>query len=195
MTTHHRLRASSMLTSLALLYTPLPALSEDLIIDNGESPELTSPGTVFDRVAVGNLNPDQSLTVSGLGQVLSTELGIGLSPESDNNIVTVTGPDARWHVDGDGGESLLEGGVFVGYEGSGNQLVVLDGARIAANAVTVAFFGSSTGNSIRVAGKGSELSVADGLMLGQLNGGNTLLVEDGALPVGLRMGCRWVRLY
>ena len=180
MTTHPRLLATTMLSGLAVLSTPLPVMAEDLIVDDGEPVAITTPGVVYNSVVAGYANSGQSLTVSGSGQVRSSDLVVGYRPEASDNVVTVAGPEARWHIDGDSGSSLVGGGLFLGYDSSGNQLVVRDGGRIDANAVTVAFHETSTGNSVRVAGEGSVLSVADGFLLGQINGGNTLLVENGA---------------
>ena len=174
MTTHQRLLATTVLTGLTLLAPATAAFAADLVIDDGDPVLITTPGN-YGVVKVGVDNPGQSLTISGDGQVTSGSGEIGLNAGSDDNSVTVTGANAAWSVDDEG--------IYVGWTGSGNRLDILDGANVQAGIVTLGYDGTSAGNILRVAGNGSRLSVGDGLVVGQINDGNKLLIEGGGSVV------------
>jgi fibronectin-binding autotransporter adhesin len=99
---------------------------------------------------------------------------LGVLPASRSNSVTLAGSSSRW---------WLGDGVLVGDGGSGNRLVVRDGASLIT--ASISYFGddtTSTNNEAVVTGPGSSWFTADyGLRVGYEGPNNRLLVSDGGM--------------
>ncbi len=186
MTTHHRLLATTVLTSLALLSSAPPGFAaSDLVLENSPAATITTT-EVYRYVNVGITSSGQSLTVSDGGNLTSEYLDIGYNFGSDNNSVTVTGANSQLYS---------SDGLSVGLDGNGNSLTVRDGGSLKNG--TKAFLGlwESYGNHVDVIGPGSswsidgDLDIAPSVSPGVLAAesteidiplGNYVLVKDGA---------------
>jgi T5SS/PEP-CTERM-associated repeat protein len=102
------------------------------------------------------------------------EAALGRDATSHSNSVTLAGSGSRW---------WLGDGVLVGDGGSGNRLVVRDGASLVTTSIS--YFGddtTSTNNEAVVTGPGSSWFTADyGLRVGYEGPNNRLLVSDGGV--------------
>ncbi len=71
------------------------------------------------------------------------------------------------------------GGLYVGYAGSGNSLLISDGGRVENTDGHIGYGESANGNSVTVSGYGSVLDNSGNLSVGYNGSGNTLRIEDG----------------
>jgi len=104
------------------------------------------------ELSVGGAGASNSMTISGGGNVTSTEGFIGRDIISSNNTVTVTGTNSTW---------TNNGTLYVGYQGSNNTLAVANSGTVTASSISIAsqagsggtlnigtFGGSDTGGTI-----------------------------------------------
>jgi fibronectin-binding autotransporter adhesin len=129
-----------------------------------------------DDFYVGQSGAGNQLLVSN-GGLLTTSgfVSIGDNASSISNRATLTGAGSRW---------LLGDGALVGYSGSGNRLVVSNGAALVT--ASISYFGfnvSSSNNEAVVTGPGTiwTNSFNFGLRVGNNGANNRLLVGDGGL--------------
>ncbi len=120
---------------------------------------------------VGYEGQGNSLTISGGGTVASDYYGyIGVGPGASSNTVLVT----------DGGTWTNSVGLYVGYAGSGNRLVISNGGTVE-NFYTpeIGTTSSSRSNSVLVTGAASLFT--NGWIMNVGNGGsdNSMVVADG----------------
>lgn len=99
---------------------------------------------------------------------LATTSYLGHTGNSSNNLVVVTGPGSVWS----------NGSVYVGYQGSGNQVLVTNQGKVYGG-VSVGFYGSN--NAVVITGNDSSWkSVNGGLSVGYYGTGNEWRLENGA---------------
>ncbi|HEY6170010.1 MAG TPA: hypothetical protein VI454_18370, partial [Verrucomicrobiae bacterium] len=104
------------------------------------------------------------------GASVSNVIGfIGLNGVSSNNVVEVNGSNSTWTSGGD---------LNVGFDGSGNTLLITNGGRVA-NSVNAEIGCRGTGNRVIVTGSNSAWNDSGGLTLGFMGLSNTLLISNG----------------
>ena len=127
-------------------------------------------------VYVGFSGSGNSLVVGNGGVVASFAGFVGLNGNASNNSVVVTGSGSAWRNSvnlsiGDGG-------------GSGNSLVISDGAMVVSSGGEVGGgFSTANDNSALVAGIGSIWSNASSLSVGVGGSDNSLIVSNGGVVV------------
>ena len=106
---------------------------------------------------VGGRSSGNSLTV-GAGAALNTSRGsgtntfkIGESAGSNNNSVTISGPNARW---------VSSNTNYIGEAGNGNSLIISNGAQARGEKYLVGTGANASGNSITVDGLNSSIATA-----------------------------------
>lgn len=123
------------------------------------------------RVAV----QDGATLVTG-DQYANVDSVIGMASTAHSNSVAITGEGSGWK----NWDNLT-----VGYQGSGNALMVTNGGFVEnLGDVQVAEREGSSNNLVRVAGNGSELDIRNSLYLGERGSGNQLEVLDGGQVSG-----------
>jgi len=127
-----------------------------------------------------------SVTISNGGRVENNSgYGfIGYAATASNNSVTVTGTNSRW-------SNSPSFGFYVGYQSSGNNLVISNGGGVNSTAAGIGDAVTSSNNSVLVTGAGSFWSNSGSMTLGNLGAGNSLVISDGARVVsssGLSLG-------
>lgn len=143
---------------------------------NSNSVFLTDPGTrltVTDSFFVGSNGPSSRLTIANGGMASNNTATIGSQISSSNNLALVTGAGSVWSN---------RGFLTVGAVGSGNRLVISNGAMVA-NVVGGGVIGSSSSsnNEAVVTGPGSLWSIATNhLSVGSIASGNRLVISNGA---------------
>jgi T5SS/PEP-CTERM-associated repeat protein len=144
---------------------------------NGNAGTVTDPGSVWNSASdlyIGYYGSGNSLTITNGAAVLTQgTAGIGWWPSNVNNVVTVSGNGAQW---------LISGTLYVGYPGTGNQLVINPGGTVAASG---AFIGED------------YVTLANNNVL-QVSGGNLFVTNSagtGQLTVGLSTGPASLLLY
>jgi len=128
---------------------------------------------------VGFDGSGNSLTISNgaIVSVVGSSYGtaIGLNSGSSGNSVTVTGTN-----------SLLTNGsdLYVGYDGSGNNLTISNGATVSVvgnnDGTAIGFNNDSLSNSVTVTGTNSLLTNGSDLYVGNAGSGNSLTISNGA---------------
>jgi outer membrane autotransporter protein len=146
----------------------------DLTIYAGNRLDLNNGGTFsinndFNASMIGfNFNSGGTLEVGGELTGMDAEI-------EDQRTVIMNGSNAVWNL----GVLNLD----VGYNTSGNKLVVTNGGQVIANDVLAGFGTSSSGNRIIVTGEGSKLTTPGGgvgVAVGHYGSDNHMVVEDGA---------------
>ncbi|HUK81169.1 MAG TPA: hypothetical protein VLZ12_00905 [Verrucomicrobiae bacterium] len=95
---------------------------------------------------------------------------IGLQANASNNSAIATGSNSVWKCSNQ---------LAVGWYGSGNTLIVSNGATVQTLACHVAYQNSSSNNSIIVTGEGSILETPFNVNVGDCGQGNHLVISDG----------------
>ena len=143
--------------------------SNNLLLVTGSGSIWSSSGGLF----VGESGSGNRLVVSNGGVVHSGNygyLGYNFSSGGNSNTAVVTGPGSVWNM----------GTLSVGNTGSGNLLVVSNGALVAVSGAS-AIIGESlaSGSGAIVTGTGSLLTVGDTLTVGAGGSGHWLVVSNG----------------
>jgi fibronectin-binding autotransporter adhesin len=125
----------------------------------------TNTGTL----TVGYSGSGNTLEISDGAMVQSRVGFIGFDENASDNNVTVTGADSTW---------TNSGFLFVGASGSGNGLVISDGANVANTGASIGNETSSTNNTVLVAD--ATWTNAGNLVVGQNGSGNSLVISNGA---------------
>jgi len=133
-----------------------------------------------------------SLLISSGGVVSDSNAVIANATNFFNNSVTVTGSNSFWSNSG-----FIDLGVL----GSGNSLVISNGASVVATgiietngttdgplavATTLGDSNASSNNSVLITGSGSSMTNAGRLRIGYYGSGNSVSVTDGAQLIGTR---------
>ena len=96
---------------------------------------------------------------------------IGYSAGANSNSALVTGSDSRWTSSGD---------LFVGFNGSGNSMVISNGGSISNAQVNyggvLGASAASSNNSVSVTGSGSAWNSSGDLVVGASGSGNSMTV-------------------
>jgi len=130
------------------------------------------------NLTVGYNGSGNSLVITNGGTVInqgksSTGGVLGMNTNSSNNSVTVTGAGSQWISTSD-----LE----IGYNGSGNSLVISNGGSVSNTQVNfggvIGWGASSSNNSVLVTGAGSTWSNSGNLTIGY-SGNGTLTIANG----------------
>ena len=136
---------------------------------------VTGTGSLWSNRAnlyVGNYTSKNKLVVSDGGVVANADGVIGIDFNSSSNLAMVTGPGSLW---------TNRGYLWVGYFGTGNQLLVSDGGVVAnANGMIGSQFGSSSNLAV-VTGTGSRWHNSEDLYVGFEGSGNQLVVSNGGM--------------
>jgi T5SS/PEP-CTERM-associated repeat protein/autotransporter-associated beta strand protein len=139
-----------------------------------DSNSLLTTGTL----QLGRNGSSNSLVITNGGEVsVAGDFYIGFINTSSNNTVLVTGSGSAWT----NGQNLQ-----VGYEGSGNSLVISNGGEgnVGGNSYIGREAGSSN-NSVLVTGAGSRWTTTADLFVGNSGFGNSLVVSnEGTVSVG-----------
>jgi len=128
-------------------------------------------------IAIGENGSGNQLTITNGGHLNSVGGYIGDGIQADSNEVIVTGSDSVWN---NGNNNYL----IVGNGGSGNQLLILDGAQVISN--TRLFVGGNLGdyqgsnNTLMVSGVNSLFTTSASLFVGS-GPGNKLVISNGAM--------------
>jgi len=159
-------------TNSASWSNTLPNSGTDVTIDNGGTSRLNGVGAAL-NLALGYNNSSNSLQITNGGALnVNGSTAIGDNASSTRNAVLVDGAG--------GGATWTNGsGLFVGYNGASNSLIVTNGASVQ-NALFVEGFNStSSNNSVVVTGTNSVLASSADLYVGQGGSGNSLLISNG----------------
>jgi T5SS/PEP-CTERM-associated repeat protein/autotransporter-associated beta strand protein len=139
---------------------------------------VTGTGSVWTNsglFGVGVAGSGNSLVISNGGTVAAPSSAIGAYASSSNNNVLVTGANSLWTSDNE---------FLVGYEGSGNSLVISNGgAVVASSGAIIGASGTSSNNSVLVTGADSLLYGSSGLFFGYGGSDNSLVISDGGTVV------------
>jgi T5SS/PEP-CTERM-associated repeat protein/autotransporter-associated beta strand protein len=124
---------------------------------------------------VGYTGSGNSLIISNVGTVSSAITYIGANETSSNNRVVVTGSGSLWTNSSD---------LYVGYNGSHNQLVITNGGNMAVLGdifgMAIGAGSSSSNNSALVTGIESLLTNDRNFNVGYSGSYNSLVISDGA---------------
>lgn len=118
---------------------------------------------------VGNYGSSNAITISNGGTVINQTGTIGENGGS-NNIATVTGSGSLWSNSAN---------LYVGHVGSGNSLIIEDGASVVNQSAYIGSWSVSSNNSVLVNGTGSQWKNNGNLTVGEAGSG-TLTVGNGA---------------
>jgi T5SS/PEP-CTERM-associated repeat protein len=146
----------------------------NMVLVTGSGSVWTNSGPFW----IGYSGSGNSLVISNGGQVFANytiidgdllipAAFVGGNVGSTSNTVVVTGGGSVWSNNGP---------IKIGYEGSGNSLVIAEGGRVFGSTCFVGNYGSSN-NTASVTGTGSVL-VSD-LYVGYFAAGNNLIVTNG----------------
>ena len=137
---------------------------------------VANAGTLLTNSAVlyvGNEGSGNTMKVANAGTVASFISYIGNSSTSSNNSVLVTGTSSALNT------AILG----VGYDGSGNSLVIADGGTVAVASfdIFIGYGSTSSNNSLLVTGTSSLLTnrIGNGLFVGHYGSSNSMVISNG----------------
>lgn len=143
--------------------------------DERGSVVVTGSGTVWsnrDDMYVGYAGSGSELTISDGGQVNNRYSAyIGHWSTASTNALTVSGTS-----------SVMSNGLntYVGYEGSGNSMVISDGGKVESLGGYIGYASGADGNIVDVTGLGSVWTNRGDLSVGWYGAENELRLADGA---------------
>lgn len=141
-----------------------------IVTDHGLFVAARNPGAAILRV--GNSGASNSLVVTAGGAVLVNRLTIGSNASSSNNYVKVQDPGSTLHATTDD--------IYVGSAGRNNRMEVLNGAVVTNTGILrVGFDTTSSNNTLRVSGPGSQFNVGSTLSL-QYAAHNQVIISNRA---------------
>jgi T5SS/PEP-CTERM-associated repeat protein len=166
--------------SLGCVYATIgnnPSASNNTALVTGTNSVWTATGGFF----VGEESAGNSLIVSNGGQLVSTGLSdLGDGTRASNNVVILTGTNSAWSNNG----SLI-----IGYQGSGNQLLVLNGAQLFGSNFLWLGTEQTANNTLVVDGLHSRVSSSGSFVVGAGGSGNQFTLSGGASFV-----CAWAQV-
>jgi T5SS/PEP-CTERM-associated repeat protein len=167
----------------------------NLIISNGATMKVTQEGVLgqdstssnnyalvtgsgstwnnADNTYIGHDGSANNLVISNGGWVIDLSGAVGFGMGSYSNSVTVTGAGSTWTNHNE---------VYVGYFGSGNSMVISNGARVLDYDGYVGYT-NGFNNQVLVTGSGSVWSNADAVLIGDFGASNSLVIANGGLVV------------
>ena len=123
---------------------------------------------------VGVYGSFNSLVVSNGGTVVNSGNGwIGRTTNSSNNSVLVTGEGSTWR------SGLLD----VGRLGPGNRLIISNGGSVICQWSYISQETNSSNNTVLVTGEGSIWTNSRSLVVGNQDGGNSMVISNGGTVV------------
>jgi T5SS/PEP-CTERM-associated repeat protein len=126
---------------------------------------------IVNGLDVGLSGSGNRLTITNGGVVTSDSGRIGFSGSSHDNKVLAIGGGSVWSI---------RVGLFLGYSGAANQLVVSNGALLAVGFdALIGYDVNSSNNLVTVAGSGSVWTNARNLYVGEQGSANRLSIIDG----------------
>ena len=167
-------------------FAPWSAIGNTSISSNNYV-TVTGPGSVWNNgttypgsIYLGNTGSFNQLNIANGGKVVNLSAIIGFDTSSSNNAVLVTGAGSVWSNASD---------LYVGYNGSFNQMTIADNATVRNNRAHIGY-GSSTGNSVLVTGTGTVWVSTDNLNVGYAGSGDALTITNGGKvsAVGVYLG-------
>ena len=142
---------------------------------NNNKALVTGNGSIWTNsgdLQIGGWNASgNEVTINSGAQVANNNAFVGYQASSTSNTVLVTGHNSYWNNSGD---------INVGYQGSGNQLTISNGALVGGHSGFIGFDSASSNNSVQVAGANSVWSNSADLYVGEAGGGNQVLATAGA---------------
>lgn len=127
------------------------------------------------ELLVGQSGSSNLVQVQNGGLLMSPRSVLGLHTNSFGNRVVIDGPETVWY-------SVDE--LSVGHNGSGNALIISNGAQVVSGISRIGTSGSANSNLVQVTGANSEWIIANGLSVGNgYNQGNVLTVTNGGSVV------------
>ena len=124
---------------------------------------------------IGYNGSGNSMIVSNAAQVANAGNGfIGNIAPSSNNFVLVTGLGSTWSN---------SGYLLIGSDGSGNSMVISNGAQVVNVYCCLCYRAPSSNNYVLVTGSGSTWSSSAGLYIGSGGSGNSMVISNGAQVV------------
>jgi T5SS/PEP-CTERM-associated repeat protein len=127
--------------------------------------------TNFNGLDVGHGGAGNLLLITNGGTVESLYASLGFGAESTGNVALLTGTNSLLHT---------ASGLFVGWFGAGNRLVVSDGAMVRSGDGTIGEESSGNNNTAVITGSGSAWSNTGSLYAGKNGAGSQLLVSNAA---------------
>jgi T5SS/PEP-CTERM-associated repeat protein len=156
--------------------------------------ETNSLWTNSSDLYVGYEGSGNSLVISNAGTVANTDGYVGGRASSSNNSVVVIGDGSQLDVIGEGSLWQNRGRFYVGYEGSGNSLVLSNGGTVASGVGSrsdnlgtgyIGFTNTSSNNSVLVTGTNSLFRIINSyLHVGYEGSGNSLIISNGGKVIG-----------
>jgi T5SS/PEP-CTERM-associated repeat protein len=140
--------------------------SSNTMVVSGAGSVLSNAFNTF----LGLDGPDNQLTVSNGAYAFDESGVIGFTNSSFGNVALVSDPGSVWSN---------TAALYVGYEGSFNQLIVSNGARVFGATNYVAWFSVSSNNIVSVVGTGSVWSSTNFIYIGYVGSSNMLIVANG----------------
>lgn len=161
--------ASSLFLALALCFGP--AAHAQLVAD-GVTYTINNTSTNLGaaELIIGTNGPNTSLIITNNGRLTNAFCYVGFYPGSTNNRAIVTGTGSLWNN---------TNGLIVGYQGSGNTLVVTNGGTVVGRGdTTIGSYNICSNNQVIVSGTNSAL-FSQGTGVGGSGSFNTLLITNG----------------
>lgn len=142
----------------------------------GNTVLVTGSGSLFTNsgdLYVGFQGASNGLTVSDGGTVrVATDTYIGTYSTSSNSTALVAGTGALLTNTGE---------IVVGYEASGNSLVVSNGGTVVGSIVSAGYLAAASNNALLVTGAGSMLTAANTLRVGYEGRGTATVTDGGSI--------------
>ncbi len=139
-----------------------------VLVGNGDTSGLSSYAN-SGVLLVGDAGGTPEMFVAN-GSIVADDYGFIGWGENNSGSVTVSGFNSVW----DNSRSFI-----VGAKGSGNRLLVEDGARVEDQSAFIGSASSAVNNSVRVAGDNSIWVSSDALVVGDSGSSNRLTIADG----------------
>jgi len=155
--------------SYALVYIGSSSASSNNTIVVGDP---TSVTTNTSGLYIGYGGNGNALIISNRGSVFDYDAYIGFSNRASNNSVLVTGSNSLW---------TNANQLTIGNQGSGSSLTISNGGHVASYLGYIGLTGSSSNNTVLVAGNGSLWSNNLTLVVGYQGAGKMDLVDGGSV--------------
>jgi len=130
--------------------------------------------TTTDHLYIGNSGSGNSMVISNGGTVVNSIGYIGYYTGSTNNSVLVTGSVSHWN-------NLSS--IYLGFNGSGNSLVISNGGTVVNSNGTVGVNSDSSNNRVLVTGSGSVWTNSSYVNVGGYGSGNSMVINTSGTVV------------
>jgi len=162
-----------------------------VVVDGGTVRVANATGTGVLEPRRGNIQFDAGLMdadllviTNSLGKIVfagGTLVTRGMVTANSSFTVGLNGNGGIWDVRNGASSHFVDGSIQVGNFGSGNQLVITNGALLTNNGVgLLGVKDGDSGNIVVVAGAGSQWRLSGNLAVGSTGTGNTLVVSNAA---------------